>query len=232
MNIRKTLIEMVVIVLSASTLGLFYNFFAAPKPLSWIYVPRPVEQATDSALFASSKPKTDDGAQTTAVATSPLPTVSGSDTAHTATKITGNEQLAVGKDKPTTQSQQPPTSNSPNSQTKAQSSPPSSKPLEVKYEQVLRLTKDADVLFLDARKEHEFEEGHIPGAKNLNVMEFDKHVPDIIALPRDKRIVVYCGGGLCELSHDLANNLIAFGFTRVFIYLGGYEDWKQQQKNN
>lgn len=229
MDIRKTFIEMMIIVLSAASLGIFYNFVAAPKPLAWVYVPRPVEQASDSALFAPSKPKTDDATQATAVATATLPTVKGKDSAQNLINSAGGQQLTINKETPAViKEKSPAQSSSPDAKT----SQPSAKPLEVKYEQVLRLMKDPDILFLDARKEHEFEEGHIPGAKNLNVMEFDKHVPDIIALPRDKRIVVYCGGGLCELSHDLANNLIAFGFTRVFIYLGGYEDWKQQQKNN
>lgn len=208
MKIRKTLAEMAVIVVAAASLGLMYNFFAAPKPLSWVYEARPVAQANDSLLFTpSAAPKP---ADTTAAQPTALAPVVKSDTVSKQAKPAEENAVkpAIKRDSPA----------------------PAAKPMEVKYEQVFRLSSDPDALILDARKEHEFAEGHIPGAKNLNVLEFDKHVEDVIGLPRDKRIVVYCGGGLCELSHDLCNNLIAFGFTRVFIYIGGYEDWKQQQK--
>ncbi len=218
MNIRQNLLEISIIVAVAALLGLFYNFFASPKPLPWIYTPRPVEQASDSALFSATPLQNDTIVQIAKSDANPavkndINVVAKSDTVAKKTSKLADEFSASTK-------------------TESQHSVPASslKPLEVKYEQVLRLTKDSEVLFLDARAEHEYSEGHIPGSKSLPALEFEKHIPEIIALPRDKRIVVYCGGGLCELSHQLADNLIAFGFTRVFIYLGGWEDWKQQQR--
>lgn len=212
MNIRKTFLEITVIILIAAGLGIFYNFFAAPKPLTLFYEPRPIEQASDSALFAPSALPPDSAKKTSQPAVAELPLPPKRDSASkSAPKAVPNTPNDAQKTTPPTIGQQ-------------------TKPLEVKYEQVLRLSKEADVLFLDARAENEYIEGHIPGAKLLPALEFEKHIPEIIGLPRDKRIVVYCGGGLCELSHQLCDNLIAFGFNRVFIYLGGWEDWKQQQK--
>lgn len=215
MNIRKIALEIAIIIIAAAGLGIFYNFFAAPKPLSWIYVPRPIEQASDSALFASASPAPPDTAkQSQPPATSaelPAPPTRHDSTNKILPKPAANAKTTGTETVPEPTQQQ-------------------AKPLEVKYEQVLRLSKEADVLFLDARAANEYNEGHIPGAKLLPALEFEKHIPDIIGLPRDKRIVVYCGGGLCELSHQLCDNLIAFGFSRVFIYLGGWEDWKQRQK--
>ncbi len=104
------------------------------------------------------------------------------------------------------------------------------KALAVTYQQVVRLNADESVLFFDARNEHEFTEGTIPRAKNIFAMDFEKHIPYILGLEdKNVRIVVFCGGGDCDLSHELSDKLIQFGFTKVFIYLGGYTEWKSKQ---
>lgn len=103
------------------------------------------------------------------------------------------------------------------------------KAVGVSYKQVLRLNSDETVMFFDARNEHEFAEGTIPRAKNIFPLEFEKHIPYILGIPKDTRIVVFCGGGQCDLSHDLSDKLIQFGFSKVYIYLGGYTEWKAKQ---
>lgn len=79
--------------------------------------------------------------------------------------------------------------------------------------------------FIDARRSDQFAKGHIPGSINIYASEFAENIPKIAGLPRDKLIVVYCDGGLCELSHELANELVTFGFKRVVVYTGGWEEW-------
>ncbi len=100
--------------------------------------------------------------------------------------------------------------------------------LTVTYDQVLKLLEDPDVLFIDARPPEEYAQGHIDNAINIYALEFEEHIPDILTWDRDKRIVVYCSGGACELSHDLAQDLKNFGFTHVFVYTGGWEEWSQK----
>jgi rhodanese-related sulfurtransferase len=86
-------------------------------------------------------------------------------------------------------------------------------------------------VWFDARNADEFAEGHIPGAHNVYANDFQRHIPTILqmGLKKDQLIVAYCGGGLCELSHDLAKNLRLLGFTKVVVYTGGTTDWT---KNN
>lgn len=101
----------------------------------------------------------------------------------------------------------------------------------VTFEQVSKLAEDPDVLIIDARKPEEFSQGHIKGAKNFYAMEFEKHIPELLGLnlPADKRIVVYCGGGKCELSHMISDQLTKqFKFTNVFIYLNGWKEWTEK----
>jgi rhodanese-related sulfurtransferase len=97
----------------------------------------------------------------------------------------------------------------------------------VNYVQVKKLLADPTVMVIDARNEHEFAEGHLPKARNIFAMEFQQYIPELIGMNKDIRIIVYCGGGQCELSHELSNNLIGLGFKKVYIYLGGWDDWKQ-----
>lgn len=82
-------------------------------------------------------------------------------------------------------------------------------------------------IFIDARRADQFAKGHIPGALNIYPSDFGENLQKIISIPRDKLIVVYCDGGLCELSHDLANELMQFGFKKVVVYTGGWEEWSK-----
>ena len=103
------------------------------------------------------------------------------------------------------------------------------KALEIRTDQVEKLLANPDVLFIDARPSHEYQLGHIGNAINIFTPEFEQNIPRIIGLPREKPIVAYCGGGACELSHELAENLIKMGFQRVFVYVGGWNEWKQRK---
>lgn len=103
------------------------------------------------------------------------------------------------------------------------------KALEIRTDQVEKLLINPDVLFIDARPSHEYQLGHIGNAINIFTPEFEQNIPRIIGLPREKPIVAYCGGGACELSHELAENLLKMGFQRVFVYVGGWNEWKQRK---
>ncbi len=87
-------------------------------------------------------------------------------------------------------------------------------------------SKKRKVLFIDARPEDHFREGHIPGAMNVYAEQWQSQIPELVQISRDQVIVTYCGGGdECELSHDLAKNLKALGFKTVVVYMGGIKDW-------
>lgn len=88
-------------------------------------------------------------------------------------------------------------------------------------------------LFVDARRSAEFRAGHITGALSVPLWEDgleqrladlrDFHVED----PR-RVIVLYCGGGSCTDSHDLARRLFALGLPNLRIYTGGHPAWARQ----
>jgi|GEM_PF-1633031 len=88
--------------------------------------------------------------------------------------------------------------------------------------------KQLGAIWLDARPEHEFDEGHIPGARNFYAEQWRSRIPELLPLSREK-IVVYCGGGECTLSHELAEGLRAIGFKRVVVYTGGTAEWSAKK---
>jgi len=93
----------------------------------------------------------------------------------------------------------------------------------ISIEQAKKLFDD-DVLFIDARDEGYYSLGHIDGAmKNAFLMEliFSIEERQNKAMP----LVVYCGDPGCGDSEDLAYNLQDSGFTKLYVFKGGWVEW-------
>jgi rhodanese-related sulfurtransferase len=110
-------------------------------------------------------------------------------------------------------------------------------PIAISYEQVMKLlARPGTATFIDARKKEEHEKGAFANSLNVDVLQFqanpqyrDECMRLLYSLPKDKILVAYCGGGNCELSHELCDIMIPMGFTKVFIYLGGWNEYKEKQ---
>jgi len=81
---------------------------------------------------------------------------------------------------------------------------------------------------VDARDPDEYVAGHIPGAVNL---PYDAAISDPERLeafdPGGKPVITYCGGGTCEVSLSLANELVfSRGLSPVAVYMGGFPEWE------
>jgi rhodanese-related sulfurtransferase len=82
--------------------------------------------------------------------------------------------------------------------------------------------------FVDARGAGPYSEGHVPRARNLPEAESRQKLPaDVLELPREKALVVYCEGGDCQSSLLLAKRLHERGFMDVRVMTGGWEEWKK-----
>ena len=81
-------------------------------------------------------------------------------------------------------------------------------------------------LFLDARDAGDYEKGHIPGAIRLTNVEAQNEPERMKGLPlQGKPTIVYCEGGTCEASLELARYLIESGWKKVLVYMGGFPEW-------
>ena len=83
--------------------------------------------------------------------------------------------------------------------------------------------------FIDARHEEEFEAGHIQYAAWLTSSLFDTDSDRAFGIandmPIESTVVIYCVGGECDASHNVARRLAQIGFTDLRIMGVGYTDW-------
>ena len=83
---------------------------------------------------------------------------------------------------------------------------------------------DGGVLFVDARDEGYYNQGHIQGAmKNAFLMEIIFNIEALQS--KDAPLVVYCGDPGCGDSEELAYNLKDSGFTKLYVFKGGWLEW-------
>jgi len=85
-------------------------------------------------------------------------------------------------------------------------------------------------VFLDARTPELYQEGHIQGAFNLPLAEFDQLSEKVfMEFPEDTLIVTYCDGEDCALSAELAQKLKEIGYGNVRVLHNGWSVWKSHQ---
>jgi rhodanese-related sulfurtransferase len=90
---------------------------------------------------------------------------------------------------------------------------------------------DPSALFLDARSPQEYNEGHLPGALNLPAYEFDDHFFEVMEpIEEASRIIVYCDGDECSDSIAVAERLVEFGFSEVYVFEGGWRSWVESER--
>lgn len=86
------------------------------------------------------------------------------------------------------------------------------------------------VVFVDARDDQHFEEGHIPGAVLIDRYNSDEYWEKAEEwVTGAEIIVVYCGGGDCEDSIFLATELVeerGISFDKIRLFEGGLKQWE------
>ena len=88
--------------------------------------------------------------------------------------------------------------------------------------------KQNGIVFIDARDESHYQEGHIPGAYEFDLYHPDKYFAAIFPICQTaEQIVVYCNGGDCDDSEKAAVLLRNVGIAnqKLFIYEGGITEW-------
>lgn len=97
----------------------------------------------------------------------------------------------------------------------------------ISLEEANRLWGSGAAFFLDARSPADYAAGHIANAFSLPEEDFQAHWPQIAPmLTPEARIVAYCDGVECELSHSLAGKLRALGYTNVHVLVNGWTVWR------
>jgi len=81
------------------------------------------------------------------------------------------------------------------------------------------------VIFVDVRKDSDWEAGRIPGAEHLELKKiFSEETLSEIA-SKDQEIVIYCNGPKCMRSSNASAQAVSWGFTKVYYFRGGIPEW-------
>ena len=79
---------------------------------------------------------------------------------------------------------------------------------------------------IDARRKEDFDEGHIPGALLFDYYDMGRYRDRVLSvLSNEREIVVYCSEATCDDSELLAKELYLLGFTKLFVFKGGFAEW-------
>jgi hydroxyacylglutathione hydrolase len=84
-----------------------------------------------------------------------------------------------------------------------------------------KVYRDPEWHVLDVRSLEEYEDGHVPGSKNVYVGTIPNHIDEI---PRNKKLAVICKSG--TRSGFGCSILLKNGFEDVYNVLGGMTSWK------
>jgi rhodanese-related sulfurtransferase len=95
--------------------------------------------------------------------------------------------------------------------------------------QTIQLHSQKLAVFIDARDQWEFSEGHIPGAVNIPEFSFDPDNLILASIDFDSLLIIYCDGDDCDTSKRLAKEIINLGYKNVFVFLGGFTEWKNSE---
>lgn len=86
-----------------------------------------------------------------------------------------------------------------------------------------KVTGQQDLVLVDVREKHEWNEGHIPGAvhvpRGFLELQIEEAIPD-----KDRTVVLYCAGGVRSLI--AGSTLQQMGYTDVVSMSGGFGQWK------
>ena len=96
----------------------------------------------------------------------------------------------------------------------------------VTLDQVKKLLEQHKGVFVDARSEDDYAEGHIIGSRNIPFDDVDKHFEEVMTtIPQDTLVVIYCTGPDCHLGRGLADWMLSMEFKRIYLFDDGWDGW-------
>lgn len=85
---------------------------------------------------------------------------------------------------------------------------------------------DQNMVFIDAREKEYYAQGHIQGAWE-NAFLFELVFNLEAKQGKETAFVIYCSDDGCGSSEELAYDLEAQGFTKIYVFKGGWYAWTE-----
>lgn len=85
-----------------------------------------------------------------------------------------------------------------------------------------------EAIFIDARDNWDFGDGHILDAINIPEFSFEPTNEIITKLDKNQTYIIYCSSEDCDISKRLGKELAELGFTSLFVLFDGYEVWVEK----
>ena len=100
----------------------------------------------------------------------------------------------------------------------------------VDFNRACQFVENQEGIILDARNPEDYAKGHLPGAYLLFFYTMNEYYPKLEELLQTSpALLTYCNDLHCEDSEFLANELLNLGYMPIYVYKGGFEDWKSRQ---
>ena len=85
---------------------------------------------------------------------------------------------------------------------------------------------DKEILFVDVRKNSDWDAGRIPGAEHIELKKVYSAETLGKAVGKDEPVVIYCNGASCLRSSAACAKAVTWGFKNVYYYRDGFPAWK------
>ncbi len=85
---------------------------------------------------------------------------------------------------------------------------------------------DDGVLFIDVRKDKDWNAGRVADAIQLNIKTTLSEETMSAEMKKGDPAVIYCNGERCMRSSNAAKKAVSWGFTNIYYYRDGFPAWK------
>ena len=218
----------VLLTVAGIAVGLIVNAIAlatrSPRALAWTPVERALAQLDTTETAAVPESAAIQRPAPESMSPPPPSPPSSSSSAKAATPGVTPPRTAAGA---TPSSSAPPSTPAPANTAGLPAVPDSRDPVEIHTADVHRFHAAGAALFIDAREAGEYAAGHIAGAISIPFDEAFKNpklASDVDA--KGRPIIVYCSGGDCEASKNLAYQLLDAGKKKVLVFTDGMPAWE------
>ena len=85
---------------------------------------------------------------------------------------------------------------------------------------------DGGVVFVDVRKDSDWEAGRIPEAYHIELKKVFNETELANVAQVDQPVVIYCNGPKCLRSSEASAMAVEWGFSKVHYFRDGFPAWK------